>query len=375
MTNIFEYIFGDLNMVYVKEGVIYLPLVVDKKIKNEMGYDKSKIASVKGRNYIQSIRIESIIDNYDKINTTDYESFKKSLLKVCPKEILHDLDEEKRTIIFEVMPYFIKRKDKTKKMSRKDILEILAENLDIPKEYYERAENLSKKNIKNTISTLKNKIEDYSLPEGEIEVSELRDLLNGLIKNKILIDEVNNLEKKLLEKEKSEDKNCEEAVLLYLSENTLNFEIGDFGVKDDWIYLKVGEYALRDFDGKVYRFPPCKVGVTYDSSSPFVLDKYKHPFLKSHEKEQKICIGNQSIGGETEAEAIIRGLEIGVNTLLYGYFGSLKPYHTLDGKVHHGSYEIEFNDYLISNNHPDIKSGKLRITNDISMRQKNGNDS
>lgn len=370
MTNMFEYIFGDLEKVYVKEGAIYFPLVVDKKIKNEIKYDKSKIVSVNGKNYIKGIGIESLIDNYDKINKREYDSFKESLLKEYSKDILHDLDEKERTIIFEVMPYFIERKDKTKKLRKEDILEILVENLDIPKEYYKRAENFTEDSIKNTIKELKNEIKDYSFPEGEIKTSELRNFLNGLIKNKILVNEVHNLKKKLSEKV-SKDKKAimRDGALLYLIENELNFEIGDFGVKDGWIYLKVGEYALRDFDGKVYRFPPCKIGVTYDSSHPFVLDKYKHPFIPDYKERQKICIGNQDIDGRTRAEKMINGLEIGVNTLLYGYFGELTPHHNLNGKKHHGgSNTINFEDYLISKAHPDIKSGKLKITNDISMR-------
>ena len=85
-------------------------------------------------------------------------------------------------------------------------------------------------------------------------------------------------------------------MLLYISEKG-SLEIDGFGfsrmgMTDEYvIYKHTGEYALKDYYGRIYLFPDCRVAVsTIVPLKPVVLDTYKHPFLEGHDAGQPICL-------------------------------------------------------------------------------------
>jgi hypothetical protein len=86
---------------------------------------------------------------------------------------------------------------------------------------------------------------------------------------------------------------------------------------------------------------------TYSPFRPFVIEKYKHPFLLDHKSGQEICIKDFVPSNELSAKNIIRTLEEGLTALHYGYNGRRRNgYHSLDKMWVHIP-TIDFEDYRI----------------------------
>jgi hypothetical protein len=183
------------------------------------------------------------------------------------------------------------------------------------------------------------------------------------------------------------------AILLYIAEKG-SLEIDEFGfsrmgVTNEYlVYKHTGEYALKDFFGRLFLFPDCRVGVsTIVPLRPVVIDSYKHPFLEGYEPGQPICLRSFLPPRDFTARNIIVALEEGMNALLYGYSGRRRNgYHSLDrtarslpaaeGDDDTGEEHVEdlliprryvaavnFEEYRISNDHPKIASRRIQVTN------------
>ena len=87
---------------------------------------------------------------------------------------------------------------------------------------------------------------------------------------------------------------------------------------------------------------------TYQPFRPFVMDKYKHPFLLGHKLGQEICMSSNFVpANELTAKNLIRTLEEGLTALRYGYSARRRNgYHSLDRTWVHIP-TIEFADYRI----------------------------
>ena len=134
------------------------------------------------------------------------------------------------------------------------------------------------------------------------------------------------------------------------------------------VYVWTGEYVLRDFKSwgrELYLFPSCRVAVDVKRnqvSRPYVLDAYVHPFLPSKQAvpKQGICTGFTTVKAKERAERIIKRIELGLNVLLFGYHADCHPFHELSMHM--------FNKFRITPDHPKLKSGEVRITNEWSER-------
>jgi hypothetical protein len=144
------------------------------------------------------------------------------------------------------------------------------------------------------------------------------------------------------------------ATLLYIADTGF-LEIDGFGFirknayrNEYYVYKRSGDYILKDYYGRSYLFPNCRVTVsTYMPFRPFVMEKYKHPFLLKYKSGQEICIKNFNPPDEPTDKCIINTLEEGLTALQYGYDPRKRNgYHSLD-KLWIHIPTIDFEDYII----------------------------
>jgi len=121
------------------------------------------------------------------------------------------------------------------------------------------------------------------------------------------------------------------------------------GYKGEYfVYKRIGEFVLKDYYARSYLFPACRVAVsTYTPFRPFVMEKYKHPFLLRHKSGQEICMQHFAPPNEFTAENAIRIIEEGLTALRYGYNARRRNgYHSLD-RTWVYIPTIDFEDYRI----------------------------
>ncbi|MBI4983448.1 hypothetical protein HZC32_02290, partial [Candidatus Woesearchaeota archaeon] len=302
-----------------------------------------------------------------------------------------------KTILGEVMPYFLEKKENhldkagthpKRRLNQEEMINLIKENINLPSEYYKKAEGFyALKAVEKSIKRrLGHNQPSKKIPPGEWNIKDLEPYLQEALETKILNEEKLAIKDRVLEKKELIQKGLDyTAVLLYLQEKK-SLEVGNFGLRKNgtgpWqAYVRVDEYALRDFDGRIYLFPPCQVGVNiyarkeYEDDEhnrvdkPQVLNKYKHPFLRESWKNQPICTGGDDLYPKKSlAETVVHYLERGIEALLYGYCGDeddFNGYHQLsDSPDDYQHTYVPFSKYRISENHRKITSGKVIITND-----------
>ena len=372
----------------IRAGYAYMPLLVDHEIEKEVHGNKEarfwnlaslfrtehkiqNVIRIEGRHYVKTASLQSLLDNYEKVNRAGYEIEKAKCLRQYEKDLEIKetiIDHKLETIVFKVMPYFIKKNKalERKRMSDLEIVGIINKHVNVPPKYLEIAEDFKDtKSLRETIDKIENK--EIAIPpepeQGPISSEYLRDWFYKALEARILIEEKENLKNLLKQREELIDTNKGFiATLLYLKDNP-SLEIDGFGFGDTnlyKVYVHTGEYALKDFDGDIYLFPDCKVGVYISNlTSPLVFDKYKHPFLNDEDKDQFICIRHGSLSSNFTAENIINSLQTALNTIFYGYTnsGDFGGYNSLKNSM--------FQEYKISRDHPRIKSGEVEIKNDF----------
>ena len=157
------------------------------------------------------------------------------------------------------------------------------------------------------------------------------------------------------------------------------------------MYKRTGEYALKDYYGRIYLFPDCRVAVsTLLPLKPFVMENYKHPFLEAHDSGQDICMRGFSPPNVFAAATVITALEEGIQALLYGYSPRRRNgYHSLDRMTARARIgesgeqpmvepldypvirrrhvlDVDFDDYRVSRDHSKVASGLVEVTNDLT---------
>tara|TARA_Y100000034_G_scaffold41320_2_gene50867 strand:- start:24299 stop:25492 length:1194 start_codon:yes stop_codon:yes gene_type:complete len=386
--------------IVVKSGFIHLPLLYTSEIEKEVQKEEPRFKSLKisssknleksssqiikidGKDFLRSMNIYSLVENYEKLYPDEYSRIKENCLKKYGIKLNKDhikIDSKLETIIFEVMPYFIRKnkglKREKQKLTSEEVISLINKQIENPIEYEKKTGDFyniqSLRDILNDIE--KNKLLVTPLNEGLVSTSELRDYFNKALEIRILNKEKNYLKNIIKENEKFVEKNKEHIkTLLYLKDRG-SLEIDGFGFfRSDGgynIYKNTGEYALKDFNGDIYLFSNCQVGINTSRISTLrVLNSYKHPFLENYESGQKICIRNKNLNSKFNAKNIINSLETGISTMFYGYTNKndFNGYHILDGKIHHGGdRSLKFQSNKISRNNPKIKSGEIEIKNDF----------
>jgi hypothetical protein len=359
---------SNLDLV-VESGFIYLPLLFDPDIKREIqALNGSKrpqeskiIIEAKGKYFIKTLSPHSLLANYESLNRDSYEQLKTACIRkyhLNPEIGSITIDGKLRKILFQVMPYFIKKNRgiERKRLREEEILDLVGEKIDVPKRYYEEARAFLDTDI------LKEMIESIEKREVQIEpprnglqsAHELREWFIKALDVKILEREYERLKQALeIRKQFSQTKRKHIGILLYIADMG-SLEIDDFGFNkirsdDEYlVYKHTGEYILKDYYARSYLFPDCRVAVpTYGPFRPIVMESYKHPFLLWHRSGQEICMRDFYPPTEFTPENIINALEEGINALLYGYDSRRRNgYHSLD-KTTHLVETVEFGEYVI----------------------------
>ncbi len=210
--------------------------------------------------------------------------------------------------------------------------------------------------LKAILKELENKKPLFKPPgNGLLAAHRLRDWFHEAVHAKILAKEHDRLTKALqIRLHFSQAKPEHAATLLYIAD-TGSLEIDGFGFTrknaykgEYFVYKRMGEYVLKDYSARSYLFPECRVAVsTYTPFRPFVMEKYKHPFLLRHKSGQDICMKHFAPPNEFTAENAIRILEEGLTALRYGYDARRRNgYHSLE-RTWVYIPTIDFEDYRI----------------------------
>lgn len=380
MQKIVEELFSGVDEIILDEnGFICYPMLLDSDIEKEMGSCKL-VKSLENRKFIAGLNINHLVDYYIMHDREGFEELRKKELKKISKAFekydlknVYEDDDVMSAAVFEVMPYFAGR----------DALERLRKKIKIGEKYYKQAEklyNLDEKEEKlRELATAT--ADSIILPKGKIKLTQLERFVMSEARSRIILQEKTRLSREISEIKKSKfKKELDDIATLLCLKNRKRFEFCNFGFKKECdaiaeteltVYVKIGSYVLRAEDSRLYLFPQCKVGVSADNlrrvSEPFVIDKYKHPFLGYNDTDQDICIRGAIKKGKTLGENIINHLEAGINALLTGYSNKSRPYYFLsDGDED----RISFKKRRINENHPLLKNGKVKITNEAFMKYK-----
>ncbi len=374
-------LFSATREILVKSGFIYFPLLFDEELEKELAKSvvihKGFLVELDAMPFAKGISIESFVSSYHLLAPESYEERRKKVLDRYPflKRITElPITEKLCTIIFEILPYFTSKPDRTarKKYTRESIADLISKKIstDITSSGNTK-DLLNIAQLKETLDRLKNvNPPRKSFPDGIMSRSEFEIHFFELLENQILNKERENLEKTIIRRERFSGSNEKVlSVLLAVAEKGA-LEINGFGfyetgVKSEFIvYKRTGEYALQDYYGRVYLFPDCRVAISTNGAlDPFVIENYKHPFLQKHAPSQKICMKSTSVPSVFNTRNAIFALQEGINALLHGYdYRRRNGYHSLDTLPMPGG-SISFEDLMVSKDHPAIREGKVQVTN------------
>jgi len=234
----------------VESDFIYLPLLFDPAIEKEVqallrpgrplenpGHPASKtIIAHQDRQFVKTLSIHSVLENYEVINAYDYKLQRKEFLKKYQLTREVDgilLDDTLKTILFQVMPYFIRKNRglQRNKLTDEEILDLVGATIDIPGKYYKEAKKFREvEHLKAVLKGLENQKPIFKSPgNGLLSTHQLRDWLHEAVQAKILAKEHDRLTKALqIRLQFSQAKPEHAATLLYIAE-TGSMEIDGFG--------------------------------------------------------------------------------------------------------------------------------------------------
>ncbi|MEE9531891.1 MAG: hypothetical protein V3W52_12920 [Syntrophobacteria bacterium] len=354
----------------VEAGFLYLPLLYDPAIEREIqetqdpsGLQKTTGSVIlnEGKHFVKSLNLHSLVANYERIGKDLYDQVRSSVLH----QFSGNLDRAEMsvswkliTIIFQVMPYFIKKNRGLKRgrFGKEEILKLIAGKVDVPPREYERTNTVfDLKPLQEALKELEKLDSIFKPPrDGIISSSELNHWLHKALRAQVIEKERTRLRNEVLRREQliaTVDEDMD--ILLYVAQKG-SLEINGFGftrigTTDDYlIYKRTGEYRLKDYYGRPYLFRDCRVAVpTFSPFKPVVMEKYKHPFLYAHDSGQEICMHRFYPPQQFSAENTIHLLEEGINALLYGYDARRRNgYHSLD-RTREYIKTVEFEDYRV----------------------------
>jgi hypothetical protein len=393
---------SDLELV-VRSGFIYLPLLFDPSVATEIegNVGNHLVARAAGRHFVRTMSLQSLVGCYEALWPKSYEELRRSNLRRFSGDFSPTapaVSERLRTILFSVMPHFVKRGNglDRRKLTERELLGFIGGRIGIPAGSCDPAGNgFDPGFLRQILADLTLHQPAVEPPaEGPIPARALGDWLSKALEAKILEEERARLTRILNEQEAlGADATYRMRILLHIAEKG-GLEIDDFGfcrtgAGDDYlIYKHTGEYALRDYYGRLYLFPDCRVAVfTGGTLKPFVVESYKHPFLEGHDSGQEICLRHRTSTTGFSGAAVVEALEEGINALLYGYSSRRRNgYHSLEGipkrtgapgfgdprlaeptddpvRPKRHILDVDFEDYRIRGDHAKISSRQVAITN------------
>jgi hypothetical protein len=386
---------SDLELV-VANNFLYLPLLFDPSLAAEIqaancstgqnpargSPDGNDLLLSNGRHFIKALSLPSLLEHFHSLHPDIYNRLRdaflqKNLISILDLDDIF-LDNKLQTIVFHVMPHFIRRKYqnlRSKKWDNEELMDFICQKIDIPPKYRKLRYRLADPELlRKLLAYLENIVVTLEpLKEGGITAQNLRQWFYQAISAKILQKEKDRLKQKITQDEQlSKNHGQKTEVLLFLAAKG-SLEIEGFGFSrigangEYLIYKRTGEYALQDYYGRLYLFPDCRVAIsTAGRLRPIVLEKYKHPFLRRHAPRQEICLRHFAPPPAFTAAAGVTALEEGINALFYGYNRRRRNgYHSLD-RLPLEERLVDFEDYRISPDHLKISSGQVEIKNAYS---------
>ncbi|MGQ9689273.1 MAG: hypothetical protein ACUVXF_10875 [Desulfobaccales bacterium] len=377
--------------ILVHQGQLYLPLLLDPDIQEESRLLISQGAGAAGSGpggpppvlpgpdtlFVQSVSASSLVAHFPDL-------FPRAVLKrrrrlreqysLTAELFGVSLDPTLVTIIFHILPHFLRREGlpRRRRLTEGEILDLIRERVGVPYHFVQKAkEFLNVQPLQAALERLKGAPQEVPPPpEGLMPAAALQAWWEEALTVRILNEERRRLLQKLENREPwGGAQEGRLAVLLYVAEKG-HLELDGFGFqrlkgnRGYRLYKHTGPYVLEDYYGRFYLFPDCRVAIhTFGRLRPFVVDHYKHPFLRRHGSGQPICVGPESENLSFSAQNAIRVLEEGINTLLYSYDRRRRRgYHRLDSLP--GLMPlVEFEDYRIPRDHPMVVSGQVEIKN------------
>lgn len=393
----------DLRLA-VKAGYLHLPLLFDPTVEGEIraGRPAGSLLLVGGRHFVKAVSLSSLVEAYEAIRPESYARIRETVLRPYGAALTSRgiaVDGALRTLLFGVMPHFVRRgkgRERTR-LTEREILDLVGARIAPPPRYYrEAARRLDPKALEAVLGELERKGDGPDLPpEGPIPAARLRGWFVAALEARIARREVARLRQLSAQQREFDRMDVNHAaVLLYIADRGA-LEIDGFGFSRTgstyFAFKRTGEYALMDFYGRPYLFPDCRVAVSsIPPLKPFVMDRYKHPFLEGHDSGQEICLRGFTPPSLFTADGVIAALEEGVSALLYGYSSRRRNgYHSLDrlpgqkgtgGRREDaaaefpdypvirrpGVLEVDFADRRVGSDHPKIVSGQVPITNSFT---------
>ncbi|MFP3869395.1 MAG: hypothetical protein ACLFVT_00760, partial [Syntrophobacteria bacterium] len=133
----------------VQSGFLYVPLLLDPEIVHELHqapstWNTSKapqepavVIAVDGKHFVRAVSLTCLVENYANIHTRSYENLRRDLVhkhRLFPNVEGLSRHSKLKTILFEVMPHFIRRSRgsrKTRLGGRRGMVELLCETVDL----------------------------------------------------------------------------------------------------------------------------------------------------------------------------------------------------------------------------------------------------
>lgn len=366
----------------VEAGFLYLPLLFDPSVAEEIApvgglNNAAAVVEVDGRYFVKALSLNTLVENHENILADAFEQWRRAWRQehgLTPIPNVLFLDDKLRAIIFEIIPYFLKKTNALgrSRLSPGEILDWLQGKLAVPASYYEQADNFL------TRIAPRGKPERLTAPspdpeplkDGLVSASTLRHWFFQAVESNLAARERARQQELIRQQEHfAQMPQAHLAILLFLIEQG-RLEVDGVGFArlsypDEYvIYKRTGEYVLKDYYNRLYLFPDCRVAVsTLGSLKPLVLERYKHPFLFGYASEQEICLRESGPPRRFTAQNAIEVLEEGLNALYYGYDSRRRNgYHSLD-RVTQRYRAVDFDDYRIPRDHPKIVSGQVEIKN------------
>lgn len=381
--------------ILVRQGHLYLPLLFDLEVHQESlnlasmsslsspPFGSSPhpsfpaVLAIGDRLFAQAVSASSLIDNNAQHFPQEHEERRRLLREQY--SLAADLwgvalDPKLVTIIFHILPHFLRRDGlpRRQRLGEGEVLDLIRERLPVPPHFEDEARRFLDLNpLKEAVHRLETApLESKPPPEGLVPAATFRAWWEESLTARLLSEERTRLLKELEDREYwVEAQEHRLAVLLYLADRG-SLELDGFGFtrlrkgQDYRIYKRTGSYALKDYFGRLYLFPDCRVAVaTLGRLRPVVVDHYKHPFLRQHGPGQAICVGPETQHLTFSAKNVIQALEEGINALCYSYDSRRRQgYHRLDALP--GMMRlVDFEDYRVPEDHPLVASGHVEVKN------------
>jgi hypothetical protein len=388
-----------------KSGFLCVPLLFDPEMEREVAGRRAADVLVEsnGRLFVKALSLRCLLENYERLDPEGYRELSDPRLqgtRAGPDAGDIPIGGKLETILSGVLPRFVRRRmgRPGRRSGPKDVLELIAGKVRIPARYFEEAAGtMDAAALRCRLRDLEDRDTPVNPPgEGPISGGDLREWIR----------------RALSARDGGKGKGSPEAdagapgergrgcggelvaLRLYFAAEgrSRSTGSGSRGSAPPTITSPTSarENTLKDFYGRFYLFPDCRVAVaTIDPLRPFVMESYKHPFLEGTDPGQRICLRAFQPSRDFTAAAMIRALEEGIGTLLRGYSSRRRNgYHSLDrttrplwtaepddGDPWPPDYPVarrtpvpyvDFEDYRVPKDHPGIMSGEVEVTNDLT---------